>query len=260
MMEKLACCVFIVCVGCGRIGFDGGDNTADPPADDPNQIANLVAHWTFEDLTTAGSVDLVGGRVASCTGGQCPTTTAGADGLAAAFDGADDCLLVPSLDSFAGTMFTVSAWVSVAGSVTGPLVVHENYGGCPSPEMSLTKSSLNITQLNTADGHNESWTLATMTPSWHHLVVRWDGSQQRLFVDGRCCNATPTIAPRADATAAFSIGCYPANSANFAGAIDDLRIYDRPLTSEEVATLYAVGGRTAPTAQACTETCLLTSP
>ena len=44
------------------------------------------------------------------------------------------------------------------------------------------------------------------------------------------------------------------------GEIGDLRIYDRPLSSFEVAALYEVGGRTAPAPGTCTETCKLTPP
>jgi len=247
--------------GCGRLGFDDQNG---PPDDQmvsgssPDQIANLIAHWSFDDLTASSIADSIGGNTASCVGNVCPAATTGIVGTAASFDGST-CLRIPSLDTFQGSSFTISSWIQIAGAATGPLVVHENYGGCPSPEMAVTNGSLGLLQLNQSDGHNEAWSPSAMAPTWHHVAVRWDGSEQRLYTDSTCCTLTPSVAPVAASTAEFTIGCYPANSAAFVGAMDEVRLYDRALTSAEIAMLVEVGAA-MPTFDTCDALCTDAAP
>jgi len=255
--------IVVAATGCGRLGFDPeGLDEVMPDASDPiSMISGQVAYWAFDDLAPGGTTDLVADHRATCSGGECPTRGQGASGTGGVFDGVNDCLVVPSLNTFAATEFTLSAWVQVSAPTSGPLVVHENYSGCPSPEMALTNSSLGLVQLNEASSHNEVWSTTTMTPAWHHVVARWDGIAQQLFVDGRCCTATPAMATTASSTAEFTLGCYPATGRMFGGGLDEIRAYDRALDATEIGALYtAISGEPAPVFTGCSESCALTPP
>ncbi|MBN2293619.1 MAG: hypothetical protein JXM70_14415, partial [Pirellulales bacterium] len=74
--------------------------------------------------------------------------------------------------------------------------------------------------------------------NWHHLVLSYDGTTARLFVDGHKV-ASPTKVLDT-AAAPFLIGIRPDLSwpCTFDGMVDDIRIYDRALADNEVASLY----------------------
>ncbi|WP_135829689.1 LamG-like jellyroll fold domain-containing protein [Halorussus halobius] len=77
---------------------------------------------------------------------------------------------------------------------------------------------------------------------WHHAVLTWNGSTVTLYLDG-------TVVGRAQWSGdvgnddPFSVG------QSFPGAIDDLRIYERPLSTDEVTDLYSNNGNVTKTDQ-----------
>jgi hypothetical protein len=82
-------------------------------------------------------------------------------------------------------------------------------------------------------------TPAPAAGAWHHLAYTWDGTTHRLYVNGAQA-ATATTAPQAAAVTAAYMGLYdPAvmGPERYRGALDDVRIYDRPLTPAEVGAL-----------------------
>src|SRR5262249_38149012 len=83
------------------------------------------------------------------------------------------------------------------------------------------------------------------TNEWHHLFVTYDGSQKaagvRVSLDAK---ALPVDTPNDKLSASIRtdaplrIGSRT-NAFPFAGLLDEVRIYDRPLRAEEVAELAA---------------------
>jgi hypothetical protein len=168
--------------------------------------------------------------------------------------------VVPSLDAWPSDAFTISAWVS-SPDLDGPVVAHEGYNACPSPLMNTKHNLVGLTQVSNAGPHNEAWTPAPITTvDWHHIAVAWDGTTQMVFVDGVCsCNAVPTV-PTHQYADQFSLGCYPKQATFFHGLVDDVRIYDRVLTFDEMTMLIAAAGRAAPNAVSCAQACSTVAP
>ena len=271
-MGHLRIALVIGLVGCGRFGFDSGavtsapdaevDGAADAAPDAAQATAvGLVAHWSFD----ADLLDDSGNSYAASCSGTCPSTTAGILGNARAVNGTSSCLGVTALASWSSPAFTISAWVKSA-AMQGPIVVHESQSGCPSPEMKAS-GGVGLVQLNTTDStpHNEAWSTQMIASpgSWHQVAVAWDGAQQSIYIDGQCqCSEPQAIGPL-DHAQPFTIGCYPTDSPSatyFAGAIDEVRVYDRVLTLDEMSVLYAVGGGAAPAPVACSIACGVTPP
>jgi hypothetical protein len=79
---------------------------------------------------------------------------------------------------------------------------------------------------------------------WHQAVYQMDGTNLALYVDGRFDHATPYNASlNYYESPHWWIGAnrFVGNINNaFIGSLDDVRIYNRALTSNEVASLYAV--------------------
>ena len=75
------------------------------------------------------------------------------------------------------------------------------------------------------------------TNQWHHMVMLRQTGTTKFFVDGKQTANTYTVTPYTPTV--FTIGAQ--NGAHFFnGQVDDVRIYNRPLSSNEVTQLYAL--------------------
>jgi hypothetical protein len=87
----------------------------------------------------------------------------------------------------------------------------------------------------------------TVVPSlWHHVVGQKSGERLELYVDGECVGTSPVKLNAGDAADAATAPCYllvgrlkqwhqhPSEVRAFEGRLDELAIYDRPLTPEEI--------------------------
>ena len=73
---------------------------------------------------------------------------------------------------------------------------------------------------------------------WQHLAGTYDGSELKLYVDGELEASTPHIGSIAGNTLNVNIGRNSELTDRFyAGAVDDVRIYNRALRDEEVKLL-----------------------
>ncbi len=93
---------------------------------------------------------------------------------------------------------------------------------------------------------------------WHHLVVTYDNSSNSnvpvFYVDGvavtTVVTGTPTGTQNSDSGSNLEIGgIFSGFSGGFDGVIDDVRIYNRILTADEIADLYT--GTTGSVAGIC---------
>jgi len=79
---------------------------------------------------------------------------------------------------------------------------------------------------------------------WHSVVGTWDGTTQKLYLDGVATTRNPT--PLNIRTDMFIVG-KTTNDTNFKGWIDDLLILNRAMSATEVATYQASGAISGPT-------------
>ena len=93
---------------------------------------------------------------------------------------------------------------------------------------------------------NLSSTIALNDNQIHHIVATREGTEMRLYIDGVLDNSISTV-PDEDlyvistqaAIGEYGLGAY--SSYDFKGQIDQVAIYDRAITAEEVEAHYAIG-------------------
>ena len=159
------------------------------------------------------------------------------------FDGIDDSILVddnPNI-SFSGEQkYSLCAWVyPIAGGVTWYGVMSKGNANSyainiNSPSWYLQYEiygSLTTRAFNTAN--------SAITPdAWNHIVVLWDGSYKRIYINGIEVKsiADSDLGTYAN-TEALRIGLGN-NGEYLKGKIQDVRIYNRALSDKEIGILY----------------------
>ncbi|MDD4112410.1 MAG: PKD domain-containing protein [Herbinix sp.] len=75
---------------------------------------------------------------------------------------------------------------------------------------------------------------------WHHYAITYDGSNIITYLDGKQCSRTELSGRiRRDSSRAIVIGRNPWG-ASFEGLLDEIRIYDRALSKEEIKQLISI--------------------
>ena len=185
------------------------------------------------------------------------------DGRAAAlttgsllFDGVDDVATARGFTGITGTQArTVTAWIRTT-STTAQAIVHWGTDIAGRRWTVRTKSFNGVGNLRLAvdsggvDSDPTSAGVDLADGDWHHVAVAWSPSEgptpdvanARLCIDGvrqSTRNLNPEPIDTSDATDLI-IGS-DSNGAHFNGWIDDLRLFDRALSDEEIAAQSASG-------------------
>lgn len=88
----------------------------------------------------------------------------------------------------------------------------------------------------------ENWSIKSKSGvsdgKWHHLVGTWDGQTVKLYVDGVCEKQEQCSSARIPNSEPLLIGYGGLPFTYFKGVIDDLQIYNRALSENEVLALY----------------------
>jgi len=197
---------------------------------------NLTHYWRFE----GNSNDSIGSSNGTDTAITYNTTN-GKFAQGAGFSGVSNSLIgiaFPFSTSVAD--FTINTWVnysSITGGTGENIVISAGGNGV----ISLAYSTSAIF-IQSYTGASFSINYSLSTGSWHMLTSVFTASTgvTEVFVDGASIG-TLTNAGSSTTTTTAHIGIYQNQTTtyNYNGAIDDLAIFSRKLTSTEVSNLYA---------------------
>ena len=216
-----------------------------------------VMHLLFDEATGAHQFadNAAYGRFGTCTAdGACPLAGEGVRGqvgLAAQFDGLNDNVKIDNFGDFTKT--TVSAWVYRTGGTTAreTIVSYKENSSCGFV-LDLNDDAKNhyprfYVRVQPASG-SATWQSVTFPQSvpsgtWVHLAGTYDGSKIRLYQNGVLqAESNGTVAAGSMLnTCTDNTGIGSHNSLNqhwFPGAIDEVQIYGRALTSGQIRDLY----------------------
>jgi len=199
------------------------------------------------------------------------TFRAGVVGQAFDFDGVDDFIEVPDSASLHVQELTIAGWIALEGTPTESqfpmrkLLSDDGAWGSFSWNRHKDDRIAFTVQNKTVDRRQfPAWVTPTPIPQdgFHHVAFTWkassfDGSDGRLFVDG--VEVTPEFRPHLNGyTPGFSIQYSnlpllmgtKLNAPNFDteffdGQLDEVRIFDRVLSSAEILALFEAEGEVA---------------
>jgi hypothetical protein len=77
---------------------------------------------------------------------------------------------------------------------------------------------------------------------WQHIAYTWDGTTERVYIDGTQQASSPTPGALSYDTRDLYIGCdYSGGTSRpFSGILDELQIYNRALSATEIQALAAM--------------------
>jgi hypothetical protein len=201
----------------------------------------LVNYYPFENGSGSDTVGGAHGTVNEAT------SVTGKIGGALQFDGVNDTVTVPSFTSLDGkSQASISLWIKpeapdvgifdkwgVGRLVTFSLIgttyrVNWRYGGS-----GTTGSSLDV-----VGGAGKIGT-------WQHVVLVFNNGVATIYVDGQSAvsrTGSSSGPLNSGVTDPLTFGKSSGSTAPFKGSLDEVRVYTRALSPQDIADLYAQGG------------------
>jgi hypothetical protein len=239
-----------------RLASTGGTTTWEELAINSSLQVGLTAYWPFEDTLEdlADELPATSNIVADNGAFAGPATDTGyADGkFGRCFqsNGGGGYISVPFSADTTGagsgtTGFTVSAWFRADAFDTAYQTLIAQ-GENPRWRVARYGTTGRMSYAGGAPGAQDVQSTSSFTAptGWIHLVaVTQTGVATRLYINGVLENSNST-APYIghDGTTNLFIGANPNNAGReWKGDIDDVALWNRPLSAAEIATLYATG-------------------
>jgi len=198
----------------------------------------LVAHWNFDEGQGLVAHDATGngndGQVRNAKWVKNRT------GSCLEFDGQTsvvDCGNSPSLD--VTDKFTLEAWVFP----TAPAKAEPGILGKQFDRFLLTYYTDGQCYFYVGAGGNNAQAPISVG-LWQLVTATFDGTTQHLYINGRLMNSHTSRFPASPPGGNFTIGCVAGNpsaddpnyrnTAHFEGMLDEVRVYNRPLSADEI--------------------------
>jgi hypothetical protein len=199
---------------------------------------NLVGWWKLDEASGTTAFDSIGTNNGTVYGGATWTTNGKING-ALSFDGTNDYVNCGSGPSNYDNV-TVSVWMKT--TTEGALVSNRDAGGTYGTWFTLFSTNIEIGDGDNSGGGYRHLYFNTNTTdnAWHHVVYTKDGINHTIYVDGAPDLSFTTYADISQISPLFiGLRWNRSNSPSwFNGTIDEVRIYNRALTADEVHQLY----------------------
>lgn len=239
----------VLLAACGRVSFqpidrigattDGGLDDAEP---DPMLAVGLRLWMELEP--TAPSADTITGLDAACS--SCGTDVAGPRGRARMFNGTSDCFTLWDNPAFAAPEFTLALWLRFNGTSSASAFGKASDGAGSnwnSWEVWVRNNALQVEfQTSANNTYNEDVIVGLQRDVWTHVTATFTATDKVVYFDGVEKGREDPTDPLLIAVDPVRVGCDEDSGTLgqfFAGAIDDVRFYDRVLPLVEIQALAA---------------------
>ena len=222
-------------------------SAGEPAAQPPNTDRHLVGWWTFDGDGKTAADSSKGGHAGTFEGGA--VFEAGRIGQAVALDGKDACIRIAGFKGVTSSgPRTVAAWIKTA-KAGGDIVawgaddhgklwkfgfVRGRVGVSPKGGYLYMRAALN----DDAWHHVAVVVLEASVPNLHdHVKLYADGEPAEIHDIGLLDLWPIETGDKLDVTIGRGLK----------GLMDDVRIYDRALSEDEIKALFQAGGKPPPT-------------
>ncbi len=211
----------------------------------PSMATHLVGYWRFENSLA----DLSGQNNNGSLNGDLAFATPGKNGQHhISLDGDGDYIEVANNTSLQTNAMTISIWAKLTGNDRSIITKGTSRSAASARDWDLFG---NGTDLRFLIGDGTATQIAVTSnngfPSlneWHHFVVTWDGTTGldgvKFYVDGVLWSTgTATSTNNSNLYPLYIGGYRPSGSYEHSGGIDELAIWNKAITEQQVKNLYS---------------------
>ncbi len=198
-------------------------------------IPGMIANWKFDETSGTTATDSVGGF--NATMGSSDTFQAGKIGNSLYNTGNGAGAVAPvgagsALDFTPASRPTISFWLKV-NSLSSSSRLFGRFG-CGGWDVWYSLDGTMV--LETSCGNQIAWgSMVTADNQWHHYAVTYNGGSASLYKDGSLVSTLSYTPTWTSSSIPINIGgdsLFPLR-----GYMDEVQIYNRPLTSGEISVL-----------------------
>jgi hypothetical protein len=210
------------------------------------QADGPVGWWRLGDASGTTAVDQTGADAGTYAGGvtlgQPSLVATDAANKAVAFNGSTGVVTIPAATALNFTSaFSLEAWIKptslpATGAFRSVLTKAEAYSlqfNGPRLEFTVIQSGTRR-RLQGPSG-------AVVAGSTYHVVATFDGTTQRLYLNGVQVASAALSGAASVSTNALRVGSWDGASEFFTGTIDDPAVYGKVLSAAQVAAHYSAG-------------------
>ena len=204
--------------------------------------SGLIGYWPLDEGSGTSTADVSGyGNSGTLTGG--PTwNSSGKVNSALDFNGSDEYITIGDINPI--TSVTITAWIYPTGtSPADRIIVSKDNTEYGFRIVEITGTLQGIGGGNAIVETGVDLTSAANRNKWHFVAYTLDtvADTHVLYRNGAQVNSGSNTGTIANAATALNIGRHPqfGGFGYFLGRVDDVRVYNRALSSSEVSALYA---------------------
>lgn len=204
----------------------------------PVKLLSLVGEWNFEEGKGETAEDTSGNGNTGIIHGT--TWTTGKIGSTLQFNGTNDYVDVGNAKSLnIANAITIEAWIRPSSIANYPSIVNNNTSGY-NLQIGTTPGDGRLVLAKQGVAYLVKAKTVLDTNRWYHIAATYDGKTAKIYINGKL-DAQNKANHSFDSTANTLIGYYSGEDTYFSGKIDDLRIYDYALTSDQIDGDYNQG-------------------
>ena len=208
------------------------------PAHAQDISTGLIGHWKLDETSGTTAFDSgSGGNDGTMTGGLDAGTdsVSGKINTALTFNGSSDYIDTNYNTDFSTGGYTLTAWAKT--SAAAPQRILSKLTGINNQKWAMLESGNFECGLHDGALQASSVTGNFNDDSWHFFACVVDGSNITAYVDGIAGTADTHDDTLTTNSTDWNIGRNNAGNEYWDGEIDDVRIYSRALTTEDIAAL-----------------------
>jgi len=203
------------------------------------ELAGLLGWWKLDESEGTTVADSSGnGNNGTLQGDPQWRPAEGKIGGAIELDGNGDFVKIANESAFDITgQITIAAWVNISS-------VPQEWTGIVTKGDSAWRLSTdfanNVFHFGVAEGDYINGQRSVGSNQWHHVAGVYDGSQIKIYVDGKLDASRPRSGPIGTNNFPVCIGeNHELRGRYWDGLIDDVRVYNYALSEKEIAALAA---------------------
>ncbi len=215
--------------------------------DNADMRGNIVL-LNFDEITGSDSFidNSLQGAGGSC-GSTCPTMgVSGVLNKAASFNGTTDAVVITDRAELNVTsQITLMSWVRWSiNPTTGSQWTSIINKGVDSQYRLQHNSSNTAFEMAIRTSSGARWAHSTTVPQvgvWYHVVGTYDGSEIRLYVNGQLEGTASHVGNINTTTGNLFVGSRSSSDRHFNGLLDEVAIWNRALSAQEIESIYKRG-------------------